>query len=213
VHDVPVVGTIDEYSGTNAYMHISALHRMLEEGPVITGAFLTADSLERGRLYQQLKRTPRVRDVTIKQATLQSFNQTQAENQRIFQFFNAIFAAIIACGVVYNTARVSLEEHSRELATLRVIGLTRGEISFILLGELGVLTLLALPIGMILGYYLAAIAVAAFSSELWRIPLVVTRWTYGFSALVTVLATVASGLVVRRKLDHLDLVAVLKSKE
>jgi putative ABC transport system permease protein len=211
--DIPVVGIIDEYSGTNAYMHIDALHGLMREGDAVTGAFLTADPNELDQLYTTLKRTPRVADVTVKRATLQSFNETQAENQRIMQFFNAMFAAIIAFGVVYNTARISLVEHSRELATLRVIGLTRTEISTILLGELGVLTLLALPIGMIVGFWLASWTAVAFESELWRIPLVVTRRTYGFAAAVTLAASAVSGLVVRRSLDRLDLVAVLKSKE
>jgi putative ABC transport system permease protein len=194
-------------------MHIDALHELMREGDAVSGAFVTADPNELDSLYTLLKRTPRVSEVTVKLATLESFNETQAENQRIMQFFNAMFAAIIAFGVVYNTARISLAEHSRELATLRVIGLTRGEISTILLGELGVLTLVALPIGMVLGYWLAMWTATALDSELWRIPMVVTRWTYGFSAAVTLAASVFSGLVVRRRLDRLDLVAVLKSRE
>ena len=131
------------------------------------------------------------------------------------RFFNVIFASIIAFGVVYNTARISLAERSRELATLRVIGFTRAEISAILLGELAVLTLAAIPVGLAMGYGLGALViVAAYDTELFRIPLVVDPSTYGFGgAWSTLVAAVVSGLVVRRKLDHLDLVAVLKSKE
>lgn len=213
VLDVPVAGIIDEYLGTNAYMHIAALHRIMREADAVSGVFLTADPAHVDRLYTALKRAPHVSDVAVKRASLQSFEQTQAQNQRIMQLFIAAFAAIIAFGVVYNTARISLSEHGRELATLRVIGLTRGEISVILLGELAVLTLLALPVGMVLGYWLAALTALAFDTELWRIPLVVTRWTYGFSAVVTLAASLVSGLIVRRKLDRLDLVAVLKSRE
>ncbi len=213
LRDIPVVGIIDEYSGTNAYMHIHALQRLMREQDAVSGAFITADAAHINRLYTLLKTAPRVADVTVKRASLESFEQTQAENQRIMQFFIAVFAAIIAFGVVYNTARISLAEHSRELATLRVIGLTRGEISAILLGELAVLSALAMPIGMIVGRLLAGLTAMAFDTELWRIPVVVTRWTYGFAATVTLAAAIFSGLVVRRKLDRLDLVAVLKSKE
>jgi putative ABC transport system permease protein len=115
--------------------------------------------------------------------------------------------------VVYNNARISLAERSRELATLRVIGFTRAEISAILLGELGVLTLVSIPAGLALGFGLAAIASWALDMELYRIPLVVKPATFGFATLVVLVATLVSGLLVRRRLDHLDLVAVLKSKE
>ncbi|CAN5469860.1 ABC transporter permease [soil metagenome] len=210
---VPVVGTIKEYAGTNAYMHIDAVRRLMKEDDVLTGASLSVDESKVDELYRTLKETPRVAAVTVKEASVKTFNETQAENQRTLQFFNVIFACIIAGGVVYNTARISLSERSRELATLRVIGFTRREISSILLGELALLTVLALPIGMLLGWCFAYLATLAFNSEMFRIPLVVSRHTYGFAAMVVIIAAIGSGLLVRRRLDHLDLVSVLKSKE
>jgi putative ABC transport system permease protein len=208
-----VVGLVEEYAGLIAYMNIEALDRTIKEGDTITGAFLAVDGKYIDELYRTLKETPAVAAVTVKEASVKSFNDTQAENQRKIQFFNVIFACIIAAGVVYNTARISLSERSRELATLRVIGFTRGEISAILLGELAVLVLFALPIGMLMGYFFAGLATLAFQSESFRIPLVVTTKTYGFAALIVIIAAIVSGLAVRRRLDHLDLVAVLKSKE
>jgi putative ABC transport system permease protein len=127
--------------------------------------------------------------------------------------FNLMFASIIAFGVVYNAARISLSERSRELASLRVIGFTRGEISFILLGELALVTAMAVPAGLVLGYLFAALIVAVFDTELYRFPLVVSARTYVFAACSVVIATAISGLIVRRRLDHLDLVAVLKTRE
>jgi putative ABC transport system permease protein len=210
---VRLAGVVREYAGTNAYMAIDALHRLLQEGDTLTGALLAVDGRRIDELYHALKRTPRVAGVNVKQASVRSFNETQAQNQRTIQYFNIAFAMVIAAGVVYNTARISLAERGRELATLRVIGFTRGEISSILLGELAVLTILALPAGMVLGYGFAALATLAFNSESFRIPLVVSPASYGFAASVVLLAALGSGLIVRRKLDHLDLVSVLKSKE
>jgi putative ABC transport system permease protein len=120
---------------------------------------------------------------------------------------------VIAFGVVYNSARISLSERSRDLATLRVIGFTRTEISVILLGELAVVTFVAIPLGLGLGYVFAAWATLGLDTEVYRVPLVIHRSTYGFSALVVVAAAVVSGLLVRRRLDHLDLIAVLKTRE
>jgi putative ABC transport system permease protein len=128
-------------------------------------------------------------------------------------FFNVIFAGVIAFGVVYNAARVSLSERSRELASLRVMGFTRAEISAILLGELATVTLLSLPLGMLLGYGFAWVLVQLFETELYRFPLVVLPRTYAWAAITVLVAATISGLVVRRKLDRLDLVAVLKTRE
>jgi putative ABC transport system permease protein len=129
------------------------------------------------------------------------------------QSFTVFFAAVIAVGVVYNTARISLEERSRELSTLRVIGFTRGEVSAILLGELTILTLAAIPIGFCIGFGFCAAMVIGFDSELYRIPLVIHPASYARAALVTIAASLASGLLVRHRLDRLDLVEVLKSRE
>jgi putative ABC transport system permease protein len=124
-----------------------------------------------------------------------------------------LFATIIAFGVVYNSTRISLSERNRELATLRVIGFTRAEISYILLGEVAMITLLAVPLGLLVGYGLSAFAARAFATELFRIPLVIEARTYAFSAATVVAATAISALIVRHRLDHLDLVAVLKMRE
>jgi putative ABC transport system permease protein len=213
IRDVPVTATITEYGGTNAYMDVEALHRLMREDDTVTGAHLLVDKAKLDDVNKFLKNSPRVAGVTVKDAAIESFNNTIAENQSRLQSFNVMFACIIAFGVIYNTARISLMERSRELATLRVIGFTRAEISTILLGELAVLTLAAIPIGMVLGYAFAALFTLTLDSEMFRIPLVVERSTYGLAAAVTIFASIASGLVVRRRLDHLDLVAVLKSKE
>lgn len=213
VLNVPVAAVFKEYAGTNAYMSHAALNRLMREGAVVTGAYLRVDELERERLYRQLKQTPRVAAVTIKTAAIDSFQKTIADNQLRMQSVNIIFACIIAFGVVYNTARISLAERSRELATLRVIGFTRGEISAILLGELGLLTLLAIPIGYAVGYAFCWMMAKGFESEMFRIPLVLSRWNLAFAAGVVIAAAFVSGLIVRRRLDELDLVAVLKSRD
>jgi putative ABC transport system permease protein len=211
--ELPLAQTVREYAGTNVYMRMDALHRLMREDRTLNGALLLVDGSEMNTLFAQVKQTPRIAAVSAKEAMVQSFHETTAENQRQIQFFNMAFAIIIAIGVVYNTARISLSERGRELATLRVIGFTRAEISRILLGELAVLTVAALPIGMVLGYVFSGLVALAFESESYRIPLVISRQTYGIAAVVVLLAAVASGLAVRRRLDRLDLVAVLKAKE
>jgi putative ABC transport system permease protein len=213
VRDLVVSGVVAGYIGTSAYMDLEALSQLLREGESYSGAHLSVDPNQLDPLYHRLKQTPRVAGVTIKTAMLKSFEETLAENLLRFRLFNVTFASIIACGVVYNAARISLSERSRELASLRVLGFTRGEISFILLGELTILTLVAIPLGLAMGYGFAALSVYSLQTETNRIPLVVGSETFGLATVVVLSAAVVSGLLVRRKLDHLDLVAVLKSKE
>jgi putative ABC transport system permease protein len=136
-----------------------------------------------------------------------------AQTVLTFAFFNTLLAGSIAFGVVYNSARIALSERSRELASLRVLGFTRGEVSYILLGELAVLTVIAIPLGFLVGYALCFSMSEGMQTDLFRIPLILDTSTYSFSAAVVLVASAISGLIVRRKVDHLDLVAVLKTRE
>ncbi len=210
---VPVSGIVEEYMGTAAYMEIQALRRLIGDGHSLSGAFLKIDPGQADVLYRRLKAIPFVAGVGLKRSAIESFEKTLAETFYVMIFFNLLFSSVIAFGVVYNAARVSLSERSRELASLRVLGFTRGEISLILLGELAVVVVAAIPIGMLGGYVAASLLVAAFNTELYRFPVVVTPRTYGYAATAVLTAAAASGLAVRRRLDHLDLVAVLKTRE
>ncbi len=213
VKQVPVVGLVNEYLGLYGYMDLGALNRMLDEGRAISGAYLTIDSAALLDIHRRLKETPRVASVVERTRDMQNFNRIMEETMLFIAFIATIFSSVIAVGVVYNSARVILTERGRELASLRVLGFTRGEISYILLGELGALTVAALPLGLYLGYALCGYISSTLQNELYRVPLVINPDTYAFAAAVVVAATVVSALVVRRKLDHLDLIAVLKTKE
>ncbi|MDH3784280.1 MAG: FtsX-like permease family protein, partial [Acidobacteriota bacterium] len=213
VRSVIVVGVVDEYMGAGAYMRIDALRKLMREGRVLSGAYLRVDPLFQRILYERLKSLPAVAGVALKSAALDEFRRQMDEMMGVFIFFNILFASIITIGVVYNVARIALSERQHELASLRVLGFTRGEISAILLGELGVLTVLAIPLGLLIGYGLAGIMVVLFDTELYRFPLVVSPRSYAFAALVVLMSAAASGLLVRRKLDNLDLVEVLKGVE
>jgi putative ABC transport system permease protein len=210
---VQVTGLVDDLMGLSAYMDMTALHQMMREGEVATSALLLIDSKDEVQLATELKATPAIAGAGFKRTVLQSFRDIMAQNMSISILINLIFAGIIAFGVVYNAARVSLSERSRELASLRVLGFTRAEISLILMGELALLTLVALPVGWLFGYSLSAAIVGMIDSEVYRFPLYVSRRAVALAFLGIIAATVFSGLVVRRKLDQLDLVAVLKIRE
>jgi putative ABC transport system permease protein len=213
VRTVMVTGLVDDIMGLSAYMNAGALHDLMRESGVVSGALLVVDAREEERLSRELKAMPAVAGVGFKRAVLRNFRDVMAANMNLSIGINLVFAGIIAFGVVYNAARVSLSERSRELASLRVLGFTRGEISLILMGELAVLTLAALPAGAVFGYLLAALIVGSIESEVYRFPLYVSTQAVAQSFLGIIAAATVSGLLVRRRLDRLDLVAVLKIRE
>ena len=213
VRDVVVAGTVDELVGLSAYMDRRALNRLMQEGETSSGAFLMVDKPSIPELYSQLKQTPAVTAVSIPEVALASFNDTIARTINVSTVILIGFAVIIAFGMVYNGARIALSERGHELASLRVLGFTRGEIGFMLLGEQAILTLLAIPVGMALGYGIAGLITIAIDTELIRFPLVVSARTYALSFLVVVVSAFLSGYLVRWRLRRLDLVAVLKTRE
>ncbi len=213
VRQVKVSGLVADFAGTAAYMNLEALNRLLGEGRVISGAYLQLDGNDENSVFSALKDRPGVAGVSLKKAMLKSFLDTFAENLLRMRMVNIFFASVIAIGVVYSSARISFSERGRDLATLRVIGLTRGEVSGILLGELAVLTAVAIPVGLCIGYGLCALMSKALETELYRIPFVINPSTYGLAAIVILAASVFSGFIVRRKLDQLDMVTALKIRE
>ena len=211
--DMTVAGLVDDTMGLAMYANLDVVHRLMREGEVASGALLLIDPASEGAVARALKRLPAVAGAGFKRAVLNSFRDTMAANMNLSIAINLIFAGVIAFGVVYNAARVSLSERSRELASLRVLGFTRAEISSILLGELALLTLAALPVGAVLGYGLSSLIVGSIQSEVYRFPLFVSRQAVAWSFLGIMTAAALSALLVRRRLDTLDLVAVLKVRE
>lgn len=213
VAHVPVTGLVEEVIGAQAYMDIGALNRFMGEGPSASGAHLRVDPTFLDQLYRSIKAIPVVADIVIMTAALENVRKTLAENLLIMTTFNIGFAGLIAFGVVYNSARIALSERGRELASLRVLGFRRGEVAYILLGELALLTLFALPLGCAIGYGLAWAMSLGLESDLYRVPLVVERDTYGLAILVVVASALLCGALVARRIGRLDLIAVLKTRE
>lgn len=212
-YQVPVTMFVDELMGVQGYMEIGRLNAMLRESSLISGAYIKADSAREGELYDRLKRTPGVASVLSRGAVLQNFNETTERSMGSMRFMQIAFAVIIAFSIVYNNARIALAERSRELASLRVLGFSRHEVSAILLLELGLVVFLAIPLGLVLGHYGVLALTKGYELDIMRMPFVLNRSTYGYSAVVVLVAAACSALIVRRRIDHLDLVGVLKTRD
>jgi putative ABC transport system permease protein len=211
--DVPVVGIIEQYMGSSGYMRLDRLNHLVDDAQSISGVSLAVAPGAADAINNRLEEMAWVSGVQDLEAAIANFNETFAEQILIFISISSLFAAAIAFGVIYNSARISLAERSRELASLRVLGYTRGEISYILLGQLALITLLAIPIGFLFGRILGAVMIANSDTEFFRIPLYVDDATLARAALTVLGAAAFSALVVRRKLDQLDLIGVLKTRE
>ena len=193
-------------------MNIEALDQILY-GPRLTGVHIAYDLRRQGELYSAIKSTPGIGSIALQRQALIRFRETIAQNINYSVTIYVTLAIIIAFGVVYNSARIQLSEHARELASLRVLGFTRGEVSRVLLTELTLVTLLAIPLGCGMGYGFGWLLIKAFSSDLYRVPFVIETATYAKATLVVLVATAASALIVRQRVDRLDLIAVLKTRD
>ncbi len=209
----PVSAIITGFIGLTAFMDIEAMNRMLGEGTVISGAYLALDEARRDALFEVLKATPAASFISLQYAALERFRETLAQNVTIMITVYAAMAAIIAFGVVYNFARISLSEQGREMASLRVLGFTKAEVSALLLGELAVVVIVAQPLGWAIGYGFAALMAEGFRTEIYRAPLVVNREVYAWASLIVCGAVAISAVVVWRRIDRLDMIEVLKTRE
>lgn len=210
---VRVVAVVDDFVGMSAHMRLDALHRLVRGPRTLSGAYLQVDEEARGTIAEELKHLPVVASAASPADMLRSFEEQLEDSLFVAIFFMLFFSSVIAMAVIYNGARVALSERGRELASLRVLGFSRREVAVLLLGEQGVVTLAAIPLGWVIGYFLAALIVAGVSTDSYRIPLVVSEQTYLYSAVATLVAALISGLLVRRRLDRMDLVSVLKTRE
>ncbi len=211
--DLPLAGVVNDLFGLTVYMDIRALNRLMAEGDSISSVNIASGGDPDKALLARLKEMPKVATVSIKASALQTFNETSARNMLVFTAIVTIFAIAIAVGVVYNSARIALAERAWELASLRVLGFTRHEVSGLLLGELAIELLVAIPLGLWLGYLLSVLIISFTHTETFSIPVIIQPRTYAYAALATLLAGVVSALIVRHRIDHLDLVAVLKTRE
>jgi putative ABC transport system permease protein len=210
---VPVAGVVNDMFGLTAYMDLSAMRRMLNEQDSVSAVVLNNRGGTSAALMAALKAMPRVATVVDKRAALATFERTSARNMLVFTSIITGFAVALTVGVVYNSARVSLAERAWELASLRVLGFTRAEVSGLLLGEMAVQMLIAIPLGLWLGYLLSAALVYLMETETFALPLVIHARTYAYAAGATALAAAGSALIVRLRVDRLDLIAVLKTRE
>lgn len=210
---VLVSGILDDFMGVTAYMDLPALYELTGEKNLVSGAYLSVQDGSRDQLYQTLKQVPMVAGVAAPAESLASFETEMAQNIFISVGFLVGFASVIAVGVIYNGARIALSERGRELASLRVMGFQRGEVAVLLLGEQAVITLLAIPMGWLLGYGLAWAVVQGMQTDMFRLPYVVNPDTWLYSGVITLLASAASAVAVRRRLDQFDLISVLKTRE
>ncbi|WDR04669.1 FtsX-like permease family protein [Devosia rhodophyticola] len=210
---LPVAGIATSLLGSPAYMNLTALNRALREPNRVSGAYLSIDSNQSEAIYQTLQDMPSVAGVSLKADARNAFRTVMNQGAGAIRYVMGAVAFIITFGIVYNAARIAYAERERDLASLRVIGFTKGEAAFVLLGELGIVTLIAIPLGSMLGYYISFGVAAGFSTDLYQIPAVFHPSSYGTAAVVVIGAAVASGWLVKRDIDRADLISALKTRD
>jgi len=210
---MPVATIVDEFVGARAYTSEATLDRIARDAAPVGAALLRIDPAARESILNALKGMPAVLGVTERDAALRLFERMIDDNLFTMLFFYMGFASAITVGVVYNSARILFSERAHELATLRVLGYHRREVALILLGELALLVVAAVPVGCLIGYWMAQLMTAMFSSDLFRLPFAPARSTYGYAILVVLAAAMATAALVARRVLELDMIRVLKARE
>ncbi|MFT4995129.1 MAG: putative ABC transport system permease protein [Paraglaciecola sp.] len=210
---IHVSGIFETYIGLPTYMQLDDLNRILNEPPSLKFASLLVDPNQESDFYQRLKNSPKVGTVMLKQTALDSFNQQIIEHLMVFISMFTGLAVVLVFGVTYNSTRIALSERGRELAILGVLGFSKAEISYVLLGEVSFLILFGLPLGCLFGWSLVWLMAQSFDTEMYRIPLIINASTYGYAISWVLFAGAISAALVRRRVDKLDLIRVLKTRE
>ena len=211
--DVVVTGTVRDVFGLSVYATLDGVAEIFGGEPTATSVLVTFDPAYDAELMRRLERLPALASVTRRKSLIDRFDQQMSEVMYITMAVLTAFAAAIAIGVIYNNARIALSMRARDLASLRVLGYTRGEISAVLLGELAAYVVLAVAPGLVLGRAFCDAMMSTVDRELYRFPTVISAQTYAFAVVVTAATALVSALLVRRKLDQLDLIGVLKTRE
>lgn len=211
--DIPVTGIVEALIGTPAYMDMAALNRRLKEPRRVSGAYLKIDPRRREEVYSRIKAIPMVAGVSLRREAYENFSKMIEEGPGVFRFIMTLFSIVIAAGVVYNGARIAFIERERDLASLRVLGFTKIETGYVLLGELGALAIVALPIGSALGYLIWSYLAGALSTDLYQIPVIYRADGLGYAAIVVLLATAFAGAFIQRDVAKIDMASALKTRD
>lgn len=210
---VSITAVVQSYVGLAVYARNEVLDRLMADGHRISGVRIAVDQTRTDELYQAVKETPGLASIALQDISRKRFRETIAQNINIMMTVYVTLAVIVAFGVVYNSARIQLSERARELASLRVFGFTRAEVSRVLLVELAIIVAIGQPLGWAFGYGFSWGVINGFESDLFRVPLIVNPATFATASLIVVAAAIVSALIVRRRVDRLDLVRVLKTRE
>lgn len=212
-HLLPVASVVRQTLGEAAYIRDGALFSLLGQEPRVNQLHLLVDTAQVPALYAQVKQTPAIGGVSLWSEIYAQLREQMDQSLFTAVFIYAMLGVLITVGVVYNAARIQLSERAYELASLRVLGFSRGEVSYVLVGEIMLLTVLALPLGWAAGYGFAAMSAQSMSSELVNMPFVVSKRTVAGAMVLAFVSALVSVLMVRRRLDRVDLVSALKKKE
>lgn len=210
---MPVTRMIDELVGMRAYAGEDALARLTRDGAPVGAMLVRIDPAQRDTILRELRDMPAVLGVSEREAAMVRFRELIEQNISTMVWVYVAFASLIVIGVIYNGARILWTERARELATLRVLGYHTREVAVVLLGEVAMLVFIAVPVGCFAGYWLALGLTVAFGSDLFRLPFLPDRWSFGFATSAVLVSALLTSAIVARRVRRLDMVRVLKARD
>jgi putative ABC transport system permease protein len=210
---LPVTAVVEDYSGLAAYMDRLELDRLLGDGDTASGSQLLVAPDLRPQFYQAVERAPMIVGASSRAETVAGWRTAMTRAFRVNILFYVSFAGALRQGYPAHVVGHPECDRARDLATLRVLGFDQGECAYILLGEIAVLALAAIPIGLLAGNGLAHGLIALYSRQDLRLPAIISARSYGVSIAVFLAAVALASALTGRRIWTLNLVAVLKTRE
>ncbi|WP_444643683.1 ABC transporter permease [Caproiciproducens sp. R1] len=207
---LPVMGVVHTNSGSSAFASLKGIWNALDIPPTVNSILLSAKDPQ--AIKAELTDAKNVAAMTDQEEAKASYMDMFRTYSSLMEMMQGI-GMIIAFAIITNTASISLSERKREYATMRVLGMHPKEIGKVVSFEYWVLSLGALPLGILLTRMIKQAMATTIDSDLFTMPLNTPLGSY-FSAAVLCAATVAlSNRLARRRISKFDMVEVLKERE
>lgn len=205
-----VTGVAENYVGNLVYVGRDAWKSVNDVPPVFQTLYASSDVGVRAALSAELLSMDDVSTVSFSDETINLYRNMLSVVDLIVVVL-IVSAAALAFIVLYNLTNINVSERVREIASLKVLGFTRREVYSYIFREILLLAVVGDALGMVLGTHLASFVVTTAEVDYVMFGRTIHPASYVYAFALTLVFSGIVVLILRRKLDHVDMVESLKS--
>jgi putative ABC transport system permease protein len=210
---VPVASIVKEYMGLVAYADLAYLSHLVDEPPMLNSIQLAVEPSRVNDLYRAVKDQPDVAGIGVRSQTKANIVNTLLRTMIFSISLIVLFAGIIAFGSILNASLIEIADRTRDIATFRVLGYRPLQVAGIFFRENGLIFGVGLLVGIPFGYVMVRIISRVYNTELFRMPVIVSRDIVLLAAGLSCLFVLIAQWFVFRQIRRLDWLEGIKVKE